>query len=81
MHKEEVHKNVSRLSGGSTAGSKEYLSFYQKALTQLCSKVPETEMTQAKERAKVWNNTGPPPELQAKWVLTCLRWLGNSDRP
>ena len=48
-------------------GSREYMAFYQKALSKVIKKLPAVDINDAKASTAWWNTMGPPPEIQAKY--------------
>jgi len=54
-------------------GSRIYFSHWQRALTELIGKLPNAEMEKYKEIRKVWQESGPSPEVQQKSVNSHLK--------
>jgi hypothetical protein len=64
----QVHQEaVDKMSANARNGSREYMAFYQKALSKVIKKLPAVDINDAKASAARWNTMGPPPEIQAKY--------------
>ena len=64
----QVHQEaVDKMSANVRNGSREYMAFYQKALSKVIKKSLAVDINDAKTSTAQWNTMGPPPEIQAKY--------------
>ena len=65
-HPEIHHKIIDQFSSGAARGTRSYMKVYQKALSQVISSLTATDIEDAKNTARRWNNVGPPHEVQCQ---------------
>ena len=53
---------------GIWSGSQAMIGEYQKTVGRLMKKITPEEMEEAEHIAREWNDTHPPPEVQAEYV-------------
>ena len=53
---------------GIQSGSQAMIGEYQKTVGRLMKKITLEEMEEAEHIAREWNDTHPPPEVQAEYV-------------
>lgn len=64
-YKNEVNKEVERLSGG-RPGSKAFMAHFQQGVKNVMEELSEEELAEAADQAEEWNVAAPPPEVQAR---------------
>ena len=71
MHRDQIMKKVEELSG-SLPGSSAFLACLQDATTQLWNKLSDNNQDLYFCLAKKWWEEGPPPDIQARYVMHTL---------